>query len=38
MEQLERDRLITDNVKLVNYIYEKLSKNQITLRYKDDIV
>ena len=38
MEQLERDRLITDNVKLVYYIYEKLSKNKITLRYKDDIV
>ncbi len=38
MEQLERDRLITDNIKLVYYVYEKLSKNDITVRYKDDIV
>lgn len=38
MEQLERDRLITDNVKLVYYVYEKLSKNEITCRNKDDIV
>ena len=38
MEQLERDRLITDNVKLVYYIYEKLSKNVLTISHKDDIV
>lgn len=38
MERSERDRLITNNVRLVYYIYEKLSKNEITVRYKDDIV
>ena len=38
MEQLERDRLITENIRLVYYVYEKLSKNDITVRYKDDIV
>lgn len=38
MEQLERDRLITENIRLVYYVYEKLSKNDITFRYKDDIV
>ena len=32
------NELVTENVKLVYFIYEKLSKNEITVRYKDDIV
>lgn len=38
MEQLERDRLVVENQKLVPYIYNKLAKNTITINYKDDIV
>ena len=38
MGQSNTDNLITDNLKLVYYIYEKLSKNEITTRNKDDIV
>lgn len=37
MRQLNNE-LVTDNVKLVYFIYEKLSRNEITVRYKDDIV
>ena len=38
MEQYERDRLILDNQRLVYYMYEKLSKTEIVIKNKDDIV
>ncbi len=38
MKNAERDRLVTENIKLVYYFYECLAKNDITVRYKDDIV
>ncbi len=38
MTNAERDKLVTENVKLVYYFYEGLGKNDIIVRYKDDIV
>lgn len=38
MEQLERDRLVLENQKLVLFIYNRLKKDPVTITYKDDIV
>lgn len=38
MENAECERLVTENIKLVYYFYESLAKNEITIRYKEDIV
>ena len=38
MERYERDRLILDNQRLVYYMYKKLSKTEIVIKNKDDIV
>lgn len=38
MTQYDRDMLVTDNMRLVYYLYEKLTKNPLTEKYKDDIV
>ena len=38
MTQYDRDKLVTDNLRLVYYLYEKLTKNPLTEKYKDDIV
>ena len=38
MTQFDRDKLVTDNLRLVYYLYEKLTKNPLTENYKDDII
>ncbi len=38
MTQYDRDKLVTDNMRLVYHLYEKLTKNPLTENYKDDIV
>ena len=38
MTQFDRDKLTTENVRLVYYLYEKLTKNAMTEKYKDDII
>ena len=38
MTRSDRDKLVTDNLRLVYYLYEKLTKNKLTRQYKDDII
>lgn len=38
MTPSEREKLILDNMRLVYFMYEKLPKNDITVRYKEDLI
>ncbi len=38
MEQSEKNNLVVNNMKLVYYAFEKLAKNDITKRYKEDLI
>ena len=38
MEQLKRNDLVTENINLVYYVYEKLIKNDITIQNKEAII
>ena len=38
MKPSEREQLILDNMRLVYFIYDKLQKNDITIRYKEDLI
>jgi len=38
MTQSDREKLILDNMRLVYFMYEKLQKNDITIRYKEDLI
>ena len=38
MQQLDRESLVIDNQRLVYHMYDKLSKNQITINHKEDII
>lgn len=36
--QSYREKLVTDNLRLVHFCYRKLQTNALTLRYKDDLI
>jgi len=38
MKPCDREKLILDNMRLVYFMYEKLQKNDITVRYKEDLI
>jgi len=38
MRQSETDRLVIENMRLVYHMYEKLRKNDLTIRYKEDLI
>lgn len=38
MTPSECEKLILDNMRLVYFMYEKLQKNDITIRYKEDLI
>ena len=38
MQQLDRESLVLDNQRLVYHMFDKLSKNQITITHKEDII
>ena len=38
MTECEREKLILDNMRLVYFMYEKLQKNDLTVRYKEDLI
>lgn len=38
MRQSDRDKLVTDNLRLVYYLYEKLRKTPLVMQNKDDLI
>lgn len=38
MTQLARDKLITDNMKLVYFVYHQLAKTSLTINNRDDLI